>query len=708
MYDSYPERSLKFGISDAQTYHWLHSMNVLGRVNASLTANNPLAAAFRNNGEIIYVAHNYSSNAINVSYSDGYVLTVPAESMATSKDISINGILSASFPEAYPGGSVELSLSISGGTPSQVELVDGDNVIGQISQAPFTFQATNLGVGKHSFYARIYDGSNLAISNLVTVIVGEQLPYLGLPSNIPGTIEAGHFDIYEGGVGQGISYIDVSQNNEGDFRTSEYIDASMDFNEGAVVGWIASGEWMEYTIDVQQAGYYTLVFRYACGNQSGGGPFQLELDNEVVKSGISVSYTGNWDSWTSKTVTDIPMKGGKQILKVFFEHGELNLGEMTFTYSSPLSYDQPVANAGDNILVMLPGNTTALDGSNSSNPGSSTLNYSWEQIYGPSTLTFSSTQASQPTISTLVEGVYLIKLVVDNGIYQDEDEVYIISSYSNNVPPKVSIYSPADNAEFIEDDMIVISAIASDLIGYVVDVEFFVNGLSLGTASQFPFVVNWNPPIGQYSIVAKATDNDGSFTESQAVEVTVSEAPSCYGTSYDGEFDYEFSPDDNNPTITFIPSLPGMGNPTCILYYGTNTGLLPGYPVTPNVPYQISASEGTLIYFYYTYSYPGQGEHNNSAHMDSYEVGSCKLNSMPQSDNEFTVKFYPNPVSDNLNIEFPSGNNIVTVYNCSGKMISNFTVSNEYFNFNMRSFSRGVYIFRVVNNNDIATFRVIK
>ena len=30
LYDSFPERELKFGVSDAQTYYWLHNMNALG------------------------------------------------------------------------------------------------------------------------------------------------------------------------------------------------------------------------------------------------------------------------------------------------------------------------------------------------------------------------------------------------------------------------------------------------------------------------------------------------------------------------------------------------------------------------------------------------------------------------------------------------------------------------------------------------------
>ncbi|MCT4624643.1 MAG: glycosyl hydrolase, partial [Schleiferiaceae bacterium] len=77
LYDSYPNRSLKFGVSDAHTYHWLHGMDVLGVVDVSITSNHPLAAAFNNNGDITYVAQNYGNTSKVVNFSSGYSLTVP-------------------------------------------------------------------------------------------------------------------------------------------------------------------------------------------------------------------------------------------------------------------------------------------------------------------------------------------------------------------------------------------------------------------------------------------------------------------------------------------------------------------------------------------------------------------------------------------------------------------------------------------------------
>lgn len=88
LYNAYPERGLKFGISTAQTYQWLHSMAELGQPDRTITADYPIAAAFEKNGRMTYVAHNYSASPRTVTFSDGGTLTVPANSMATSTGVS--------------------------------------------------------------------------------------------------------------------------------------------------------------------------------------------------------------------------------------------------------------------------------------------------------------------------------------------------------------------------------------------------------------------------------------------------------------------------------------------------------------------------------------------------------------------------------------------------------------------------------------------
>ncbi|MFY0673059.1 MAG: carbohydrate-binding protein [Bacteroidia bacterium] len=704
LYESNPNRELKFGVADAQTYHWLHASNALGKVDISITADYPMAMAFSKKGETIYVAHNYSSKDITVTFSDKYELKVPANTLVTSKDIVSKGLLTSEFDKAYVGGSANVSLNISAGSPSKVEFYLGDSLLETKTSTPYTLTVENLKAGRNGIFCKIYENELFNVSNTVVITVGEQLPFLGIASSIPGDFYAGDYDLFEGGIGQGISYSDQDRNNNGDYRETEYVDAGNSFSEGKIVGWINSGEWLEYTVDVDKAGYYNLNLRYASGNQNGGGPFNIYSDGTEIMNNITVSNSGDWDVWKTKTISKIPLKEGTQILKLEFDGGEMNIGKLTFAFDSNLDYSQPVANAGENILVELPLTSTNLDASKSVDPANGTLVYSWSQEYGPSTAVFSDPNVSQPSISSLIKGIYSFVVEVSNGVYTDVDQVFVICSDEANVAPKVSIYSPLSGSSFIENNDITIEASASDLIGNVTTVEFFANEESLGSATQAPYSVSWKPTFGTYILKAIATDNDNATSTSNLVEIDITQAPSCEGTAYNGDYDYKFSDDKSNPTLTFIPNQTGMGNPTCLLYYGTNPGALGGYPVTPNVPYKLNAAEGTQIYFYYTYSHPAGGERNTSANMDTYVIGTCQTATVSIETSETEIKVYPNPFNDALIVETEKANTQIKVFSISGELIQNVNSNTLKTQINTSAFAKGVYLIQIDNQ----AFRMVK
>ena len=528
LYDSYPDRNLKFGISDAQTYHWLHSMNALGPVDASITSNHPLAVAFTNDsGTTTYVAHNYSNNSISVIFSDGYVLDAPASRLTTSRDVEISGTLASDFYQAYNGGSVNLVFTSQNSNISKVEFYNGTTLIESDSSAPFQAQPTNLGLGVHGMYAKVYVGSEFVISNSISIQVGEQVPFSAVHV-IPGTIEAGHFDKYEAGAGQNISYFDTSQYNEGDARLDEYVDTGSDSGEGITVGWITAGEWLEYSVDVQNPGTYSIAIRYSSGNPNGGGPMYFELDGKSISNSISFPTTGDWDEWATKTVTDIPITGGEQILRIAINNGEFNLGRMTFTQTGDLGFDPPVADAGPNVSTVSSNTSVTLDGSGTYEPTGKTITYTWSQVYGPTALDFTSTSSVTTDVSNLVIGVYKCLLTVSDGNYSSNDEVKIIVSESGNSNPSITINSPSDGASFAEGTTIDITTLASDLDGSVTKVEFYQGNIKIGEDTSNPFTFSWaNAAVGTYQLTAKATDDTGGTTTSQAIEITVYDVVSC-------------------------------------------------------------------------------------------------------------------------------------------------------------------------------------
>ncbi|MGB0930824.1 MAG: Ig-like domain-containing protein, partial [Chitinophagales bacterium] len=269
-----------------------------------------------------------------------------------------------------------------------------------------------------------------------------------------------------------------------------------------------------------------------------------------------------------------------------------------------------------------------------------------------------------------------MELEVSNGSYSDTDEMYIILSSDSNVAPQVAIATPSDDAEYLAGTNVTITATASDLGGAIERVEFLLDNELIGTATTSPYTMTWAAKIGEYNLTAIAYDNEGTSSTSQTVRIVVNPAPACSGTSHNGDFDYLFSEDDSNPTLTFIPSNSNIGSPTCILYYGTNAGSLPGYGVTANVPFRLTANEGETIHFYYTYSYPGEVERNNSQNKNSYVIGTCLSVGIdsPAPNLSLDIRYYPNPVRHTLTLELPAteGENEVVVYDLAGKKVAEF------------------------------------
>lgn len=163
LYNSYPQRSLKFGISPAQTYHWLHALNVLGQYDATVTADYPVAMAFRNGDKVTHVAYNYDSEPRTVTFSDGATLVVDARSMGVD-----GGTVTPPTPPTPPdpGTPSEPETPAAGGcTVTSDELVEGSGMAYKLSfesasngDVTVTAEALTEVVGLVAFVRDLTDG----------------------------------------------------------------------------------------------------------------------------------------------------------------------------------------------------------------------------------------------------------------------------------------------------------------------------------------------------------------------------------------------------------------------------------------------------------------------------------------------------------------------------------------------------------------------
>jgi hypothetical protein len=129
--------------------------------------------------------------------------------------------------------------------------------------------------------------------------------------------------------------------------------------------------------------------------------------------------------------------------------------------------------------------------------------------------------------STVLIGLGVSSHVTGTNATATFDNVTVTSSSGTpppaNVPPSVTLTSPASGSTFTAPATINLAASASDSDGTVSKVQFFSGTTLLGTATSAPYSLTWsNVPAGSYSITAVATDNDGASTTSGAASVTVS------------------------------------------------------------------------------------------------------------------------------------------------------------------------------------------
>jgi hypothetical protein len=196
------------------------------------------------------------------------------------------------------------------------------NVTVDNQSIPFKFDSTG---GWQSWQDVVVDGLNLtAGAQQLRIDMSTDdfnLNYLDLiPVDNNIRIEA---EDYASG-GQNVSFYDTTAGNSGGAYRNDDVDiqTTSDVGGGYNVGWIDTGEWLTYDLNVPEDGQYALVARVA-NPTDGIRSFNITVDKQSIP--FKFDSTGGWQSWQDVVVDGINLTAGAKKLRIDMSTGDFNL-----------------------------------------------------------------------------------------------------------------------------------------------------------------------------------------------------------------------------------------------------------------------------------------------------------------------------------------------------------------------------------------------
>jgi len=182
--------------------------------------------------------------------------------------------------------------------------------------------------------------------------------------NLPGVIYATDYDM--GKVNHAwydVDYTNTDFNtttNQGGLYRNDGVDIERCEDEttnGFNVGWIESGEWLQYTFDVRNSGNYHISVRAA--SKSGEGQVSLEFNDNWTEEITFVPATGGWQQWVTIDAGTAYLQKGRNTLVIKAEAGGFNLNyiqawQTTNIHEEKKTTQLKLIQNGSQIKVRLP------------------------------------------------------------------------------------------------------------------------------------------------------------------------------------------------------------------------------------------------------------------------------------------------------------------------------------------------------------------
>ncbi|WP_298878699.1 T9SS type A sorting domain-containing protein [uncultured Polaribacter sp.] len=217
--------------------------------------------------------------------------------------------------QEFPKGADVTVEALVGTDFTEATLYVNNTNVGKKTAAPFVWSSipelTNLTELSYVLKIEAKDEQGNFVERSLTILTPNQWAYTSdnQPHSVPGKIEFEHYD--NGGID--IAYWDKKNQNSSSFRPDEMVDIS---TNGQIVRDIKNGEWLEYTIDVTQAGNYELEVTHQTRRSPAFKQLTVSFpdENKTFLSEVILTNTGS-GAYLTESIGRSDMEAGQHLLR---------------------------------------------------------------------------------------------------------------------------------------------------------------------------------------------------------------------------------------------------------------------------------------------------------------------------------------------------------------------------------------------------------